>query len=102
MILHRGKTYAATLSLTWIEGLATNEHIKSSLESFGFRAVEIFTDDIMPIYWPPDMVRHGSGIRYIVGVWQHPMRYVDLPTQFKSCREIPERHDARTTLKECR
>ncbi len=71
--LTTGQRYAATISLGWMEQVASNETIADKLKAAGFAGVSV----------------DGKGRKRVaVGIWTGPSQSVDLPSQISNVTAI--------------
>ena len=71
--VHQGKRYRATISLNWLERLASNEIIAQTFRDVGFSEVQV----------------SGQGnTRSADGLWAAADATADIPTRIKSIKEL--------------
>jgi hypothetical protein len=71
--VHQGKRYRATLSLNWVERLASNEMVAKKLRDVGFAEVHV----------------SGRGAtRRADALWPTADASAEIPTQIKSIEEV--------------
>jgi hypothetical protein len=71
--VHQGKRYQATISLGWIESLASNEMIAGKLREAGFTEVQ---------------VTGSGGTRKAQALWPKPDTTGEMPPQIREIEEI--------------
>lgn len=73
--VHKGKRYRATIWLSWLEQIASNESIAQKLQEVGFTQVS---------------VTGGGHFREAKAIWPLNDASAEVPSQVKSVQEIEQ------------
>jgi hypothetical protein len=81
-MVHQGKRYRATISLNWVERLASNEIVAQKFRDLGFTDVRV--------------VGRG-GTRSAAALWPAQNASAEIPPQIKSIEEVAAWANAQRT-----